>query len=44
MDGFPEVFIKLLNEFNFKYLIIGAYAVTFYSEPRNTGNENKKNG
>jgi len=30
-------FIKLLNEFDVKYLIIGAYAVTFYSEPRNTG-------
>ncbi len=30
-------FLKLLNEFNVKYLIVGAYAVTFYSEPRNTG-------
>ena len=32
-----EEFLKLLNEFNVKYLIVGAYAVTFYSEPRNTG-------
>jgi len=30
-------FLKLLNEFNVKYLIVGAYAVTFYSKPRNTG-------
>lgn len=32
-----EDFIKLLNEFNVKYLIVGAYAMALYAEPRNTG-------
>ncbi len=32
-----EEFIKLLNIHKAKYLIVGAYAVTFYSAPRNTG-------
>lgn len=30
-------FIKLLNRRKVKYLIVGAYAVTYYSHPRNTG-------
>jgi len=32
-----EEFIRLLNKRKVKYLIVGAYAVTFYSQPRNTG-------
>lgn len=32
-----EQFLKLLNESNIKYLIVGAYAVALYAEPRNTG-------
>ena len=32
-----EEFLKSLNAHNVKYLIVGAYAVTFYSAPRNTG-------
>ncbi len=32
-----EDFIKLLNSHKVKYLIVGAYAVIFYSIPRNTG-------
>lgn len=30
-------FIKLLNKHNVQYLIVGAYAMALYSEPRNTG-------
>ncbi len=30
-------FIKLLNEHEVKYLIIGAYALALYAAPRNTG-------
>jgi len=37
MDGFPEDFIELLNKHNVKYLIVGAYALALYAEPRNTG-------
>jgi len=37
MDGFPEEFIKLLNNHNVRYLIVGAYALALYAEPRNTG-------
>ena len=32
-----EEFLESLNIHNVKYLIIGAYAVTFYAAPRNTG-------
>ncbi len=32
-----EEFIKLLNFHKVKYLIVGAYAVSFHSLPRNTG-------
>jgi len=32
---FKDLF-KILNEEKVKYLIVGAYAVTFYSEPRYT--------
>ena len=32
-----EEFIKLLNYHKVKYLIVGAYAVIFYTLPRNTG-------
>jgi len=32
-----EGFIRLLNKRKVKYLIVGAYAVTFHSQPRNTG-------
>jgi len=32
-----EEFIKLLNENDVKYLIVGAYALALYAEPRNTG-------
>ena len=32
-----EDFIKLLNKHNVKYMIVGAYAMALYSEPRNTG-------
>jgi len=32
-----EDFIKLLNKFEVKYLIVGAYALALYAEPRNTG-------
>jgi hypothetical protein len=32
-----EEFVKLLNENDVKYLIIGAYALALYAEPRNTG-------
>lgn len=30
-------FIKLLNEHKVNYLIVGAFAVALYAEPRNTG-------
>lgn len=30
-------FIKLLNDHEVKYLIVGAYALALYTEPRNTG-------
>lgn len=32
-----EDFIKLLNYHKVKYLIVGAYALIFYTTPRNTG-------
>ncbi|MGD8778965.1 MAG: hypothetical protein PVH88_08385 [Ignavibacteria bacterium] len=32
-----EEFVELLNEQKVKYLIVGAYALALYSEPRNTG-------
>jgi len=32
-----EEFIELLNEHNVQYLIVGAYAVSYYARPRNTG-------
>ncbi len=32
-----EDFIELLNAHKVKYLVIGAYAVSFYAQPRNTG-------
>lgn len=32
-----EDFIKLLNYHKVKYLIVGAYALIFYTSPRNTG-------
>jgi hypothetical protein len=32
-----EEFIELLNKHKVQYLIIGAYAVSFHSRPRNTG-------
>ena len=32
-----EEFVRLLNEFKVRYLIVGAYAVGFHAEPRNTG-------
>jgi hypothetical protein len=32
-----EKFIKLLNYHKAKYLIIGAYALIYYTLPRNTG-------
>lgn len=32
-----ENFIKLLNNHKVEYLIVGAYALALYSEPRNTG-------
>ncbi|MFQ6616730.1 MAG: DUF6036 family nucleotidyltransferase [Fidelibacterota bacterium] len=32
-----EEFVKLLNEHEVLYLIVGAYAVGFHAEPRNTG-------
>ncbi|MEX0780931.1 MAG: hypothetical protein WD491_12005 [Balneolales bacterium] len=30
-------FIELLNKHEVKYVIVGAYAVSFYGRPRNTG-------
>ncbi len=32
-----EDFIKLLNKYDVKYLIVGAFALTLFAEPRNTG-------
>lgn len=32
-----EEFIELLNEHDIQYLIVGAYAVSYYARPRNTG-------
>lgn len=32
-----EDFIKLLNQNDVEYMIVGAYALTLYSRPRNTG-------
>lgn len=32
-----EDFIKLLNKYNVSYLIVGAYALALFAEPRNTG-------
>ena len=32
-----EEFIRLLNAQNVEYLLVGAYAVAHYAEPRNTG-------
>ncbi|MCP5061628.1 MAG: nucleotidyltransferase family protein [Ignavibacteriae bacterium] len=30
-------FIELLNKHKVKYLVVGAYALAYYAEPRNTG-------
>ncbi|MFZ1976580.1 MAG: nucleotidyltransferase [Bacteroidota bacterium] len=44
-----EDFIRLLNSQSVEYLLVGAYAVAYYAEPRNTGdidfliNPTKKN-
>ena len=32
-----EDFIELLNNYEVEYLIVGAYALALYAEPRNTG-------
>ncbi len=32
-----EEFVRLLNAQNVEYLLVGAYAVAQYTEPRNTG-------
>lgn len=32
-----EEFVELLNKHKVKYLIVGAYAYSFYTRPRNTG-------
>lgn len=32
-----EEFIKLLNKHKVEYLVVGAYAVAFHGQPRNTG-------
>ena len=32
-----EQFVRLLNDHKVRYLIVGAYAVGFHAEPRNTG-------
>jgi hypothetical protein len=32
-----EEFIELLNEHSVQYLVVGAYAVSYYARPRNTG-------
>ncbi len=32
-----EEFVKLLNKHEVKYLIVGAYSLSLYAEPRNTG-------
>jgi len=32
-----EEFVRLLNDQNVEYLLVGAYAVAQYAEPRNTG-------
>jgi predicted nucleotidyltransferase len=32
-----EEFIELLNDHEIRYLIVGAYAVSYYARPRNTG-------
>jgi hypothetical protein len=32
-----EEFVRLLNAQNVEYLLVGAYAVAHYAEPRNTG-------
>jgi len=32
-----EEFIELLNEHDVRYLVVGAYAVSYYARPRNTG-------
>ncbi len=32
-----EEFVRLLNAQNVEYLLVGAYAVAQYAEPRNTG-------
>lgn len=32
-----EEFIKLLNDHQVKYLVVGAYALIYYTIPRNTG-------
>jgi hypothetical protein len=31
-----EEFVRLLNAQNVEYLLVGAYAVAHYTEPRNT--------
>ncbi|MBU0559636.1 MAG: nucleotidyltransferase [Bacteroidetes bacterium] len=30
-------FVELLNKYKVKYIIVGAYALALYAEPRNTG-------
>jgi predicted nucleotidyltransferase len=32
-----EEFLELLNKNNVKYLVVGGYVVSYYSQPRNTG-------
>jgi hypothetical protein len=32
-----EEFVELLNKHKVRYLIVGAYAVSYYARPRNTG-------
>ena len=32
-----EEFVRLLNRHKVRYLIVGAYAVAFHAQPRNTG-------
>jgi predicted nucleotidyltransferase len=32
-----EEFIELLNKHKVKYLVVGGYVVSYYSQPRNTG-------
>jgi hypothetical protein len=38
-----EEFIRLLNYHKVKYIIVGAYALIYYSSPRNTGDIDHNN-